>query len=183
MPMSLLSKMSERPFRAGCAKKASFPPKCCGRPLHIYIWSNLLDREVVERYEAIEEESNADRPLYCADQRCSAFIPENNQISDELRYCGDCAKLTCLSCRNEFSRHSLGEDRDRLICPVDDADLKALKDLGHQNKWKQCPKCLNLVERVDGCNDMECVCGADFCYSCGSHFDENDRCQCRFEAL
>ena len=72
------------------------------------------------------------------------------------------------------------DGRDRLTCPVDDAGLKALKDLGHQNKWKQCPNCLNLVERVYGCNEMKCVCGAEFCYLCGSRDDE---CQCGADAL
>eukprot|EP00729_Bicosta_minor_P005920 gene5920-18357_t len=31
----------------------------------------------------------------------------------------------------------------------------------------QCPFCLQLVNRSDGCNHMACACGESFCYGCG----------------
>uniref|UniRef100_A0A0M3HSY0 RING-type domain-containing protein n=1 Tax=Ascaris lumbricoides TaxID=6252 RepID=A0A0M3HSY0_ASCLU len=35
---------------------------------------------------------------------------------------------------------------------------------------KQCPECRLFCERIDGCNHMECPCGAEFCYVCGKPF-------------
>ncbi|KAK5580632.1 hypothetical protein RB653_000654 [Dictyostelium firmibasis] len=40
-------------------------------------------------------------------------------------------------------------------------------------KWvvqntKQCPACNIIIEKIDGCNSMECVCGTNFCYGCGN---------------
>ena len=36
---------------------------------------------------------------------------------------------------------------------------------------KQCPTCLQLVNRSFGCNHMACACGANFCYACEGSMD------------
>lgn len=38
-----------------------------------------------------------------------------------------------------------------------------MKDQG----WQRCPKCKVIVEKVDGCNQIECKCECSFCYLCG----------------
>ena len=63
-------------FRAGCANMASFPPKCCGKPLRISVWGSMLEPGILDRYKEIEAEFSANRPLYCASRTCSAFIPD-----------------------------------------------------------------------------------------------------------
>jgi hypothetical protein len=40
---------------------------------------------------------------------------------------------------------------------------------------KACPYCGNRVEKSDGCDHMECLCGYQFCYSCGGAYG---RCEC-----
>ncbi len=64
------------------------------------------------------------------------------------------------------------------VCPKQEADVVKLFALGSEKKWKQCPTCLNMVEKSDGCNHMDCVCGVEFCYRCGQLFDEDDSCEC-----
>ena len=73
--------------------------------------------------------------------------------------------------------HNSSWDAGERVCPADDAE-KALHALGSEKKWKQCPTCLNMVERIEGCNHMDCVCGVEFCYRCGKLFDEEDLCDC-----
>lgn len=51
-------------------------------------------------------------------------------------------------------------------------------ELAEANKWKACPKCGNMVERSDGCNDMVCRCGQGFCYTCGDAFELRRSCAC-----
>jgi len=34
--------------------------------------------------------------------------------------------------------------------------------------WKPCPKCKAMVEKTQGCNHMECICGVNWCYRCGN---------------
>lgn len=46
------------------------------------------------------------------------------------------------------------------------------------NRWlkghaRPCPDCHVIVSRSEGCNDMQCVCGCNFCYACGFK-----NCQC-----
>lgn len=54
------------------------------------------------------------------------------------------------------------------------------RKLAHTKRWKQCPNCRNLVERIDGCSHMSCECGIDFCYDCGSRRDSyTTGCPCR----
>lgn len=37
-----------------------------------------------------------------------------------------------------------------------------------------CPNCRRFVQRNGGCSHMQCLCGWDFCYDCGSgHYDKN----------
>lgn len=33
---------------------------------------------------------------------------------------------------------------------------------------KQCPKCRIMIERIDGCNNVDCYCGQAICWLCGS---------------
>jgi IBR (half RING finger) domain-containing protein len=36
-----------------------------------------------------------------------------------------------------------------------------------RDNYQQCYACKNMVEKVEGCNHMTCVCGAQFCMRCG----------------
>ena len=39
-----------------------------------------------------------------------------------------------------------------------------------EKKWRRCPKCQVVIERIDGCDHMTCSsrCGFEFCYRCGA---------------
>ncbi|KIW49609.1 hypothetical protein PV05_11276 [Exophiala xenobiotica] len=167
-------------FEAGCANMASFPPKCCGKALRISVWGGMLERGLVDRYKQIEAEFTANRPLYCAYAHCSAFLPENNHLADhEVGVCFKCERVTCKRCRRLMDEHQEGIwDADERICPKEDDNEAALYALGSEKRWKQCPTCLTMVERTDGCNHMDCICGVEFCYRCGRLFDEDDSCEC-----
>lgn len=165
-------------FRAGCTNMASFPPKCCGKPLRISVWGTMLDPDILTRYKEIEAEFSTNRPLYCGFSKCSAFIPEEKQLAgQDMGICPQCGLATCRKCRRPMKEHHLWGENIR-FCPAEDAGLLALYALGTEKKWKQCPTCLNMVERSEGCNHMDCVCGVEFCYRCGKLFDEDDACDC-----
>jgi hypothetical protein len=53
-----------------------------------------------------------------------------------------------------------------------------LDDLTHdwlQANTRQCPNCHLHIEKLDGCDKMECVCGCRFCFKCGT---ANATCRC-----
>ena len=159
---------------------ASFPPNCCGRPLRISTWGALLDADVLDRYKKIEAEFGATRPFYCAAPKCSTFIPEDAVLPGEaVGVCPKCSDSTCKNCKRLMSDHDHNQWLlAHRVCPKEDEDLTKLYELGCEKKWKQCPSCMNMVEKADGCNHMDCICGVEFCYRCGKLFDEEDDCEC-----
>ncbi|KAK7726327.1 hypothetical protein SLS57_003413 [Botryosphaeria dothidea] len=63
----------------------------------------------------------------------------------------------------------------------EDEEMRSLMLLAQENKWKRCPRCQRMVERIEGCDDMLCVCGAAFCYICGVEWKSGeleDACDC-----
>lgn len=158
---------------------ASFPPKCCGKPLRISVWGSMLTTDILSRYKEVEAEFSANRPLYCSRKTCSEFIPDECDLGeDEAGECPKCRTVTCKRCRQGLNDHGKWYPSDYRECPAEEAELTALYNLGNEKRWKQCPTCMNMVERIDGCNHMDCICGVEFCYLCGKLFDEDDLCDC-----
>ncbi|KEF58307.1 uncharacterized protein A1O9_06233 [Exophiala aquamarina CBS 119918] len=165
-------------FRVGCASMTSFPPRCCGKPLRSMVWASYLDPDVLGRYNEIEAEFTTHRPLYCAQKRCSEFIPDQRHLDgQEAGRCPECHTVTCKLCIKGKEAHKQW-DLCRRICPAEDKDETALYDLSMRQKWRQCPTCFTMVEKTDGCNHMDCVCGLDFCYTCGKRYDGEGACDC-----
>lgn len=48
--------------------------------------------------------------------------------------------------------------------------------LAKENNWKKCPNCKVYVEKIQGCSHINCVCGSQFCHSCGAHWTNNHAC-------
>lgn len=83
-------------------------------------------------------------------------------------------QATCPTCRQEISIWDvvriLGRPLQKVMPPTtpvaeepDEFTLCWLKDQGA----KQCPGCSVWIVREHGCNQMECLCGQEFCYCCG----------------
>ncbi|KIW35378.1 uncharacterized protein PV07_02076 [Cladophialophora immunda] len=167
-------------FRVACRDRASFPPRCHNVPLRISAVGTVLDDDVVERYKEIEAEFGAHRPFYCASPKCSAFIPVKDHLAQqEVAFCLQCHNSTCKSCKRLQSDHPVWDaDMKKRVCPALEEDVVKLFELGEEKEWRQCPTCANMVERTDGCEHMDCICGVEFCYLCGTHFDESSICGC-----
>lgn len=166
-------------FIAGCSDILAFPPKCCGNTLKISDFELVLRQNVIDCYKTAETEFGVKRPLYCAVPRCSAFIPNINVLpNDDIGICPICTITTCTRCKATAEEHDVWEPQGVRVCPGFDTNTQSLLDLSAKKKWKQCPTCYVLVERVDGCNHIMCVCGIEFCYRCGAVFDEEDLCEC-----
>ena len=65
-------------------------------------------------------------------------------------------------------------------CSIDDLNVDFFSELNRQNsynvrvKYKQCPKCKVLIEKIDGCNQMKCLnCGFNFCWLCLREYTSN----------
>ena len=65
-------------------------------------------------------------------------------------------------------------------CNIDDLNVEFFNELNKENsynvrvKYKQCPKCKVLIEKIDGCNQMKCInCGFNFCWLCLKEYTSN----------
>ncbi|WVZ87927.1 hypothetical protein U9M48_034501 [Paspalum notatum var. saurae] len=54
-----------------------------------------------------------------------------------------------------------------------------LQNLARQRLWCQCVKCKHMIELAEDCYHMVCVCGYEFCYTCGKEWKEKKAtCSC-----
>jgi len=42
----------------------------------------------------------------------------------------------------------------------------------------KCPSCETSIEKIDGCNHMTCICGAEFCWNCHKYYEQ---CRCWYK--
>lgn len=165
-------------FQVACADKQTFPPRCCGEILTVLEFSWWLTAETRAGYKAAKEEFAPVPSFYCASPRCSTAIPkEDLDAKRQTGKCPACEVYTCSLCRKLMTDH-IKMDIDSRICPKDENEVRLL-ELTKEKGWRQCPSCLNMVEKTSGCPHISCICGVEFCYYCGGGFDgdEND-CTC-----
>ncbi|KAF2657045.1 hypothetical protein K491DRAFT_691415 [Lophiostoma macrostomum CBS 122681] len=164
-------------FVKACKDKSRMPPRCCNQfQLHV-ARPFLTDVEAAEYREKYEEWSTPN-PFYCPVPTCSAFIPtrvlqqSRNTSKGKQRVdsvvgtptspviaCPKCTSSVCTNCRQ--LAHP-GSECMKLTFGVDEETAALLKSWG----YKKCPKCGNGIRRMYGCNHMECLCGAHFCWVC-----------------
>ena len=65
-------------------------------------------------------------------------------------------------------------------CTKEDINISFFKELKKNNsrgvsiRYKQCPECQILIEKIDGCNQMKCLnCGYIFCWLCLREYTSN----------
>lgn len=173
-------------FETGLSSRGSFPPRCCGQEIYLRSVRQYLENRIVERYEEVQEEYGSKNPTYCAS--CGTFLP-GAVISADFKACGKCPQQTCIRCKNPRALHdasiairgtdllSTGRPRSRQ-CPGVDVPSE-IKVLIKKEEWNRCPSCQHVVEKTEGCNFMECICGTEFCYGCGVEYGTDDEyCDC-----
>uniref|UniRef100_F1KRC4 RBR-type E3 ubiquitin transferase n=1 Tax=Ascaris suum TaxID=6253 RepID=F1KRC4_ASCSU len=147
-------------------------------PEHLLL---ILPIAVRDQYERLLCNSQLIRSewIYCA--RCTRVVHVDSTNEGTVVVVCKCGAAMCTKC---------GE---RMHMPLSCADarfyLNAVETNGRNFHIaseersvmvKQCPECHLFCERIDGCNHMECPCGADFCYVCGKPFfgDRSDHYAC-----
>jgi len=91
-------------------------------------------------------------------------LNDENEIIRCPRQCGfavswdrdsPCRDFTCLLCDERFCSGCFKEAHDHNCEPI-------------PNSFKRCKMCSNLIERYEGCNNVTCRCGYQFCWKCNS---------------
>jgi hypothetical protein len=135
-----------------------FPPKCCRREIPSERIVSVMSSRTKKRYIAKSEEQaipSRDR-IYCPRTRCGRWIhPKYKGSRPGTQVCPHCRTKVCVSCCE--LAHGI------LPCPDDESTKNVLK-MAKKYKWQRCTKCGIVVEKVDGCNHIHCICGNDFWY-------------------
>ena len=151
--------------------QSSCPSKGCNlivpeRMFYKYISStkyiNLYTKAVLKNYT----ENNKFMKI-CPGKLCSNIINSDNSYSRKEAKCS-CGESFCFNCSNPSHRPCSCELYKKW-------EKKNNSDL-ESNKWiqantKTCPHCKRSVEKMSGCNYINCVkttggCGKAFCYIC-----------------
>ncbi|OAR05732.1 hypothetical protein LLEC1_03458 [Akanthomyces lecanii] len=146
-------------FGAATTDESLFPPRCCKQPIPLDGTRKWLPDELIAEFEKKTLEFTTANRTYCSNMSCSTFIPSNDIDSDRA-YCQACEVWTCTICKSA--------EHDGL-CP-DDPTKADILAMAQENGWQQCYGCMRLVEINTGCNHMRCLCGTEFCYSCGKQW-------------
>eukprot|EP00581_Thalassiosira_minuscula_P015447 CAMPEP_0183725608 /NCGR_PEP_ID=MMETSP0737-20130205/20950_1 /TAXON_ID=385413 /ORGANISM="Thalassiosira miniscula, Strain CCMP1093" /LENGTH=334 /DNA_ID=CAMNT_0025956651 /DNA_START=44 /DNA_END=1048 /DNA_ORIENTATION=+ len=121
----------------------------------------------------------------------------------ELVLLNACSHKSCRACLAKWIEKEESSGQDAVACPfcrvnLNDKDVYSLIGRQFQRRessvneqssdeideltleWinsqtKMCPGCGYRVEKDDGCNHMECLCGYEFCFGCGQ-----SRCSCEY---
>ncbi|KAI1394209.1 uncharacterized protein F4822DRAFT_439887 [Hypoxylon trugodes] len=132
-----------------------FPPRCCELPIPLTPQlAMILSREIRTAYFEKLAEMNTQNAAYCSRPDCGAFIPVEYQTYN-LAVCKKCDWFTCSRCGNNYHEGQ---------CPIEPG-LSELQAIAEKKGWKRCA-CGRLIERIDGCESIICICGRDLCYDC-----------------
>ncbi|KAI8049883.1 hypothetical protein BDF22DRAFT_745756 [Syncephalis plumigaleata] len=138
---------------------------------------SLLTAKDYDLWKRKKEESNMNGKMYCPNKRCSKVltISQLSRANDCLAECTHCHYAICTKCtclwHNGYSCAQYKAIPDARKNTEDSSVLAMAKD----NKWCRCTKCQALVELRYGCNHITCHCGHQFCYKCGSSWNETTR--------
>ncbi|RPB22511.1 hypothetical protein L211DRAFT_788652 [Terfezia boudieri ATCC MYA-4762] len=140
----------------------SFPPRCCNT-IPTTLVAEVLDDQELEKYlhESVVYDAIADsekRRRNCARSTCGQVLLPG-WIKDDVGLCLKCDGKTCMLC-GEVA-HLAGE------CPRDEATASLFK-LAEGRRWQRCPRCGSVVELLQGCFHMTCLCKYQFCYKCAA---------------
>ncbi|XP_019185180.1 PREDICTED: ATP-dependent RNA helicase DEAH11, chloroplastic-like [Ipomoea nil] len=156
-----------------------FPLRClhngCNAPILIPDIKSLLP------VEKLDELFRASVSAFVASNTSYRFCPSPDcpsvyhiTDSDSLAFmCGVCYAETCTRCHQEYHPF-LSCEKYKEFKDDPDSSLKEWAE-GRENV-KACPVCKCTIEKVDGCNHIECRCGKHVCWVCLEFYETSDEC-------
>ncbi|CDF39575.1 unnamed protein product [Chondrus crispus] len=111
-------------------------------------------------------------PLRCAGQECRAPVPLSGLrglLNEE-----EIGRLSRFQCEllgsHEQSADDASDKESTQGGTASEGGDDKLEELMGTLGWRRCPDCGTGVERTHGCSHMSCLCGGEFCYSCGERW-------------
>ncbi|KAH6874328.1 hypothetical protein BKA70DRAFT_1412909 [Coprinopsis sp. MPI-PUGE-AT-0042] len=161
-----------RHYLISAADSKTFPLVCmgeeatCGRPVAIpiiqrYLTASRMNRLVDAAFLAYLEQ-NPRTFKYCPTPDCSQIYRCDN--TKDFHQCPSCFFKICGRC-NEEAHNGIGcEDARIQRNPAEQERLN--EEWAQRNNARRCPECRIMIIKGEGCNHVECRCGAHICWRC-----------------
>lgn len=161
-------------------------PLCCTKEgcSSLFLLTDLKSLLLGEKLEELFQASvswfvttSAGAYRFCPTPDCPGIykvvVSKDEADADKPFVCGACSVETCRRCHLEY--HALISCE--LYKEYKDSPDVSLFDwrLGRENV-KDCPGCKHVIEKVDGCNHIECRCGRHICWVCLQVFASSEDC-------
>ncbi|XP_028796257.1 probable E3 ubiquitin-protein ligase RNF144A [Neltuma alba] len=152
-------------------------PKCRSIIEPLFCRSIIPD-ELFERWEnaVCENLILGSQKFYCPFKDCSAMLVDDGDEVVTSSECPNCRRLFCAQCKVTWhAGMDCTEFQSQKADQTHNDDL--LKELAKNKRWRRCPRCRFFVEKIDGCSHISCRCGNQFCYGCGSDWNQHHGCR------
>ncbi|XVE86829.1 hypothetical protein DITRI_Ditri18aG0066300 [Diplodiscus trichospermus] len=160
----------------------SFPVCCahqgCKAPILLTDFKSLLSTEKLEELfrASLGAFVASSRGIYrfCPSPDCpSVYRVADPESSGEPFVCGACYAETCTRCHLEYHPYMTCEKYREF---KEDPDSSLKEWCKGKEQVKTCPVCGYTIEKIDGCNHIECKCGIHVCWVCLEFFSSSDDC-------
>ncbi|KAG8056856.1 hypothetical protein GUJ93_ZPchr0002g26286 [Zizania palustris] len=101
-----------------------------------------------------EDAISPNRQAYCPNRHCGIVLETTGAEKPAQAPCPACNLLLCASCGMEWTTGD-GEGGEHDDCAKSHGNVLVMK-LADERRWKQCPSCRMMVERIAGCRLMRC---------------------------
>ncbi|CAN0878421.1 ATP-dependent RNA helicase DEAH12, chloroplastic [Linum grandiflorum] len=173
----------------------SFPVCCaqqgCRTPIYLTDLRSLLSPEKLEElFQASLRSfvaSSGGTYRFCPSPDCPSVYQvappsettEEEEEAPEPFSCELCFTETCTRCHLE-NHPSVSCEKYKEY--KEDPDLSLKEWCKGKQHVKTCPVCSYTIEKVDGCNHVECRCGRHVCWVCLEHFGASQECYAHLQS-
>ncbi|KAL8476240.1 hypothetical protein ACS0TY_028776 [Phlomoides rotata] len=160
----------------------SFPLCCtkegCEAPILLSDLRTLLSKEKLDELfrASLGAYVAASGGIYrfCPSPDCpSVYIVAEPSSLSSVFSCGACFVETCTKCHLEYHPYLSCEKYKEF---KEDPDSSLKEWCTGKDFVKACPGCGFTIEKVDGCNHIECRCGKHVCWTCLEMFESSNDC-------
>ncbi|OMO56179.1 hypothetical protein CCACVL1_26714 [Corchorus capsularis] len=167
----------------------SFPVFCahqgCKVPIYLTDLKSLLSTEKLEELFRASlgafVAASGGTYRFCPSPDCpSVYRVADPESFGEPFVCGACYAETCTRCHLEYHPY-LSCEKYREFKEDPDSSLKEW--CKGKDQVKTCPVCGYTIEKIEGCNHVECKCGRHVCWVCLEFYSTSDECYGHLRAV
>lgn len=141
-----------------------FPPICCGNEIDIHFTKHSLTDEELLKFKERYKELLLEKCHSCV---VCKYKTTSNLRKAKVIKCDQCQTIQCKNCNQIKVDYS---------CLCIEQEDETFINYANFNGLARCQNCGYYVELYHGCRHMTCICGFEFCYSCGKKWRS---CSCR----